>query len=130
MGVALVAAATACGGSGDKAGGAGGGKAVVLTLERTVVAANSAAATGVTGVNLGGGIGNIQFFGPAPELTLTDSVVTANRLTASPGVASQGGGLFNLEVMSTDPFSTGNPFPVTLTRSVIAGNGPDQCAGC
>jgi TRAP-type C4-dicarboxylate transport system substrate-binding protein len=31
--VALVAAATACGGSGDKAGGDGGGKAVVLTLE-------------------------------------------------------------------------------------------------
>ena len=47
------------------------------------------------GVNLGGGIGNIQFFGPAPELTLIDSVVTANRLTASPGVASLGGGLFN-----------------------------------
>jgi len=113
--------------------GSGGGifnLGASLTLERTVVAGNSAAATGVTGVNLGGGIGNIQFFGPAPQLTLVDSVVTANRLTPSPGVASQGGGLFNLEVTSPVPFDTGNPFPLTLTRTVIAGNEPDQCAGC
>jgi hypothetical protein len=101
-----------------------------LTLERTVVTANSAAATGVGGVNLGGGIGNIQFFGPEPELTLTDSIVTANRLAASPGIASQGGGIFNLEITSPDPFVTGNPFPATLTRTVVEGNKPDQCVGC
>ena len=113
--------------------GSGGGHfnlGASLTLERTVVAANSAAATGVGGVDLGGGIGNIQFGGPPPQLTLTDSVVTANRLAASPGIASQGGGLFNLEVTSVDPFATGDPFPIALTRTVIAGNEPDQCAGC
>ena len=62
--------------------------------------------------------------GPAPQLTLTDTVVTANRLTASEGVFSQGGGLY-----TADPFG-GPPFPVTLTRTVIAGNKPDQCVGC
>jgi len=113
--------------------GSGGGLfnlGASLMLERTVVSANSAAATGAGGVNLGGGIGNVQFFGPVPKLTLTDSVVTANRLAASPGVASLGAGLFNLEVTNLDPFTTGNPFPATLTRTVIAGNQPDQCAGC
>jgi len=101
-----------------------------LTLERTVVAANSATADGAGGVNVGGGIGNVQFFGPRPELTLTDSVIAANRLAASPGVASEGAGLFNLEVTNLDPFTTGNPFPVTSAGSVIEGNKPDDCAGC
>ena len=113
--------------------GSGGGifnLGATLTLERTVVSANSAAATGLGGVNLGGGIGNIQFFGPAPVLTITDSVVAGNRLAASAGVASTGGGIFNLEVTSTDPFATGAPFPATLTRTVVEGNKPDQCAGC
>jgi hypothetical protein len=99
------------------------------TLEHTLVTANSAAATGVGGVNLGGGIANVQFFGPAPELTVADSVITANRLTASPGVASQGGGIFTLEVTSITPFETGNPFLVALTHTRIEGNKPDQCAG-
>jgi hypothetical protein len=94
------------------------------------VTANSAAATGVEGVNLGGGIANIQFFGPPPELTLADSAITANRLTASPGVASQGRGVFTLETRNVTPFETGNPFPVALTHTVIEGNEPDQCAGC
>ena len=113
--------------------GSGGGifnLGASLTLERTVVTANSAAATGLGGVNLGGGIGNVQFFGPAPELTVIDSVVAANRLAASPGIPSQGGGIFNLEVTSPFPFVTGNPFPATLTKTVVEGNKPDQCAGC
>jgi len=55
---------------------------------------------------------------------MTDSVVTANRLFASAGVMSQGGGLYG-----ADPFS-GQPFPVTITRTVIEGNKPDQCVGC
>jgi hypothetical protein len=62
--------------------------------------------------------------GPAPELALTDSVITANRLAASAGVVSQGGGLY-----TADPFS-GTPYPFTLTHTVIAGNTPDQCVGC
>jgi hypothetical protein len=105
----------------------GGGVAVIggtLTLERTVVAANGAGATGVGGFNLGGGILNVLFGGGPPELTLIDSVVAANRLTASDGVLSQGGGL-----STVDPFS-GEPFPVTLTRTVLKGNKPDQCFGC
>jgi hypothetical protein len=101
-----------------------------LTLERSVVADNSAAATGLGGVNLGGGIGNVQFFGPVPTLTVVDSVVAANRLAASEGVASLGAGIFNLEVTSPDPFVTGAPFPVTLARTIVAGNQPDDCAGC
>jgi hypothetical protein len=105
----------------------GGGLASIggdLTLERTVVAANSASATGVGGFNLGGGILNVLFGGGPPELTLTDSVITANRLAASEAVMSQGGGLYTVE-----PF-TGTPFPVALTRTVIEGNRPDQCVGC
>jgi hypothetical protein len=94
------------------------------------VSGNSAAATGVGGVNLGGGIANVQFFGPAPQLTLTDSVITANRLEASPSIASQGGGIFNLQVTNIAPFSTGDPFPIALTHTVVEGNKPDQCAGC
>ncbi len=95
-----------------------------LTLERTVVTANSASATGVGGFNLGGGITNVTIGGPTPELTLTDSVITANRLEASAGIVSQGGGLYTV-----DPFS-GTPFPVTMSNTVIEGNKPDQCVGC
>jgi hypothetical protein len=113
--------------------GSGGGffnLGATLTLEQTLVTANSATATGVAGVNLGGGIANVQFGGPAPGLALTDSVVTANRLTASPGITSEGGGIFSLAVTSIFPFATGDAFPVTLTHTVIAGNRPDQCLGC
>ena len=111
--------------------GSGGGifnLGASLTLERSVVTANSAAATGVGGVNLGGGIASVQFNGPAPDLNLVDSVITANRLAASPGVASSGGGLFNLAVTSLDPFMTGSAFQIALTHTVISGNKPDQCA--
>src|SRR5207248_7852480 len=41
----------------------------------------------------GGGIGN-DTFGSPPQLTLTDSAVTHNTLTASAGLTVQGGGLF------------------------------------
>jgi hypothetical protein len=105
----------------------GGGLASIggdVTLERTVLAANSASATGVGGFNLGGGILNVLFGGGPPELTVTDSVITANRLAASEAVISQGGGLYTV-----DPFS-GTPFPVDLSQTVIAGNSPDQCVGC
>jgi hypothetical protein len=105
----------------------GGGFANIggsLTLERTLVAANGASASGVGGFNLGGGILNVLFGGGPPELTLTDSVITANRLTASEGVMSQGGGLYTV-----DPFS-GEPIPVSMARTVIKGNKPDQCIGC
>ena len=97
-------------------GGGGIGNFGRLTLQRTLVVANTATANGANGSAQGGGINNISL-GSTPELTLVDSVVTANRLVASPGIAPHGGGLY------TD-------FPVTLTRTVIAGNKPDQCFGC
>jgi hypothetical protein len=80
------------------------------------VTGNTATAKGAGGNAQGGGINNINLFGP-PQLTLIDSAILANRLSASPGIALHGGGLF------TDS-------PVTLTRTLIAGNQPDQCFGC
>ena len=67
-----------------------------LTLDKSAVIGNSAAATGVGGLVVGGGILNIAFGGSVPQLALTDSVVTANRLVASgPGFDPQGGGIFS-----------------------------------
>jgi hypothetical protein len=87
-----------------------------LTLQRTLVIGNAVTAVGASGTARGAGINNFSLGSP-PQLTIADSVVTANRLSSSPGVLEQGGGLY------TD-------FPVTLTRTVIAGNKPDQCFGC
>ena len=87
------------------------------TLERTLVVGNMVTASGAAGSAQGGGIWNSNFGGPPSVLTLTDSVVTANTLSASPGITVQGGGLFTT-------------FAVTLTRTVITGNKPDQCFGC
>ena len=106
----------------------GGGIAMFggdLTLERTIVVANSASATGAAaplpfgGVSsaLGGGISNGGPGNPSATLTLTDSVVNANRLSGSAGVHLNGGGVF------TDS-------GLTRTRTVIAGNKPDNCSGC
>jgi hypothetical protein len=50
-------------------------------------------------------------------LTLENTIVTRNTLTGTPAVAVRGGGLFTNR-------------PVTLTRSLIARNAPDQCFGC
>jgi hypothetical protein len=67
----------------------------------------------------GGGIWNGTVSGSVPpiQLTLAGSTVTGNRLTASPGIAAQGGGLYTT--------ITG-----TLTGSTIARNVSDQCFGC
>src|SRR5262249_17012029 len=68
-------------GSGANVAAAGiGNLSGELTLEHTVVTANRAAATGNGGLALGGGIFNVEFGGGQPELSLTDSVVTANRI--------------------------------------------------
>ena len=104
----------------------GGGLAMFggdLTLERTVVVANAVSATGgvaplpFPGGALGGGISNGGPDVPPANLTLTDSVVNANRLSASTGYVVQGGGVFNGGT-------------ITRTRTVIAGNKPDDCFGC
>ncbi len=51
------------------------------------------------------------------QLTLVNTGVTHNTLTASPGITVHGGGLFTI-------------FPVTLKNTLIAQNLPDQCYGC
>ena len=111
------------------AAAAGGGifNGGLLTLRRTSVLGNEVSGTAPAGVVQGGGIWN----GPIPPadadgvvLTLVDSAVIGNRLIASPSVLPLGGGLF-----SADGFSL-QPIPVTLVRTVIAGNSPDQCFGC
>jgi hypothetical protein len=95
-----------------------------LTLERTVISGNSAKGTGIGGLVLGGGILNVAFGGGPPELAISHSVITGNKLSASPPITPQGGGLY-----TTDVFG-GGPFPVSLTQTVIAGNQPDDCVGC
>ena len=91
----------------------------VLTLRNTRVGDNIGSASGPSGDARGGGIwnGSAPDGPPSVRLALVDSAVTHNTLTASPGIAVQGGGLFTL-------------FPITRTDSVIAHNVPDQCHGC
>jgi hypothetical protein len=116
--------ATSTTGAANAAGGGIGNLSGHVTLERTRVIGNRATATGIGGLALGGGIVNIAFAGGAPELALTSAVVTANALTASPGITIRGGGMYTADIFS------GEPFPVTLTRTAITGNRPDQCFGC
>jgi hypothetical protein len=109
----------------------GGGVAMFgadLTLEHTLVTANSASGSGAAaplpfgGVSsvFGGGISNGGPGGtgiPPGALTVTDSVITANRLSGSAGFLMQGGGVF----------TTGG---ISRTHTVVAGNKPDDCFGC
>jgi hypothetical protein len=90
----------------------------LLELRRVAVSHNEGRASAPSGVAQGGGIWNGVFLsGPPVELTLADSLITRNTLTGGAGIERQGGGLFTTE-------------PVTRTRTVIAGNAPDQCFGC
>jgi hypothetical protein len=92
----------------------------LLALRDTTVRDNKGAAGGSDGIAQGGGIWNASVpDGPQTqhELTLIDSSVTNNALTAAEGVTRQGGGVFTA-------------FPLTVKDSVIAKNSPDQCYGC
>ena len=109
----IVAAAT--NGTVEAGGGGMANLSGALTVEQTLVAGNHTTASGAGGDVLGGGILNIAFGGPDPQLTLTSSAVLANTLTSS-GVPSLGGGIFTSD-------------PPTIVSTVIAGNVPDQCAG-
>jgi hypothetical protein len=106
----------------------GGGVAMFggdLTLARTTVVANLASASGAGGplpfggdsIVYGGGISNGGPGVPPASLTVTDSIVNANRLNGSTGFLVQGGGVF------TDS-------GIARTNTVIAGNKPDDCFGC
>jgi hypothetical protein len=92
----------------------------VVTLRDTPVLANLGVAVGPSGVAQGGGIWNGIVFADGPpvvSLTLIDSTVALNALLSSPGVTVAGGGIFTA-------------FPVTLARSTVHLNRPDQCIGC
>jgi hypothetical protein len=105
--------------------GGGIANAGQLTLDRTIVLGNSVRAIGAGGdlpfghasAVQGGGIWNTTFGDDGPQLTMTDSAVLRNSLAASQGFLVQGGGLY------TD-------FPVSLRRTLVASNQPDQCFGC
>jgi len=89
-----------------------------LELRNDLIADNTGTATAPAGFAQGGGIWNGSLFNPLPsELTLENTNVAHNRLSASDGLLVQGGGLFTA-------------FPVTLGRSRIADNDPDDCYGC
>jgi hypothetical protein len=90
----------------------------LLELRRTVVSDNVGRASAPNGIAEGGGIWNgVAVTGPPVELTLVDSLVARNSLSGGSGIERRGGGLFTTE-------------PVTLTRTRLAGNVPDQCFGC
>jgi hypothetical protein len=106
------------------AGTAGGGGILVYTgdstLQDTTVSANTASTNGSPAEGLGGGI----FDSPIPNgppggaLELVNSRVVDNRLLGTTSATLLGGGIF----------APGES--VTLTRSQVAGNRPDQCDGC
>ena len=91
----------------------------LLTLDHTLVSANTLTATGPAGATEeGGGIWNgVLLTGPPVELQLRDSNVTGNILRPGPNVTAHGGGIFTT-------------FPVNLLRTIVTGNRPDQCFGC
>jgi hypothetical protein len=98
-----------------------------LTLHNSDVSENNVVADGAFGFANGGGISNVSavpLIPPAGPLTLVNSRLTDNVVTASPGITPMGGGLFTADVLSFQPL------PVTLIHTVIAGNSPDQCFGC
>jgi hypothetical protein len=92
----------------------------VLALRTTLVSGNRGTASGPAGVLRGGGIWNGRLFPDGPpdvELTLVAAPVTLNALVSSGAVHAAGGGIFA-------------ELPVTLQRSPVALNWPDQCTGC
>jgi hypothetical protein len=98
--------------------GAGITNAGTLELNHTRVSGNAGAVTAPDGSAAGGGVWNGDFFGDGPpRLTLDDTDVSRNAITASAGLPVQGGGLFTA-------------FPFTSHDSKIAKNTPDQCFGC
>jgi hypothetical protein len=89
-----------------------------LDLRQVTVRDNSGSADGSSGAAQGGGIWNAPLpDGPPVQLTVRDSSVTRNTLTATSGLARQGGGIYTT-------------LPLVLTNSLVAKNVPDDCFGC
>jgi len=96
-----------------------------LTLERALVTGNTGnASSGIFSLALGGGILETTLGGPEPSMTVTHSVVTANRMSGNAG-PPLGGGIFNGAILGG-----GGPYPLTVSNTVIQGNQPDECVGC
>ena len=82
----------------------------LLALQHVQVRDNTGRADGPDGFAQGGGIWNgVLLSGPPVRLTLDHTAVRNNSLTASPGLDTEGGGLFTTR-------------PPTLVHSTIAGN--------
>lgn len=87
----------------------------LLTMRNSIVAHNHGSAVGRTSTAQGGGIWNgILLSGPPVRLALHHVKIVGNSVSADD---ARGGGLFTTE-------------PVTLDRTRITGNRPDQCSGC
>ena len=90
----------------------------LLELRHVAVTRNTGQIDAPAGSAQGGGIWNgVLLSGPPVQLTLHDSTITDNALTANPNLAVQGGGLYTT-------------LPVTLDQSHIADNSPNDCSGC
>ena len=82
---------------------------------------NSGRAFGPAGFARGGGIWQGLVFneeGLPISIALERTLVSGNRVSGSSGITVEGGGVFS------------DGFPVSLDRSRIVGNSPDQCQGC
>jgi hypothetical protein len=112
-------ATTRTGSANARGAGFGNPFGAIVEIRGTTISDNKGTASGPSGTAEGGGIFTGTFFedGQPAQLSLIDSAVTGNALTASPGIAVQGGGLF----------ANG---PLTLKDPVISDNVPDQCFGC
>ncbi|HEY7273402.1 MAG TPA: hypothetical protein VH502_11770, partial [Actinoplanes sp.] len=91
----------------------------LLTMRRVVIDGNHARAASPTSPTAqGGGIWNGPYLsGPPVRLALEHSTVTGNSVSAGPGVATQGGGVYTTVA-------------ITRQHTTIVGNHPDNCFGC
>jgi hypothetical protein len=98
--------------------GAGLSNGGLLTVTNSVFALNGGNADGPAGSAHGGGIWNSSFGFEPPfgTLTLKNSIVSGNMLTARSGITPLGGGLY------TDGATT-------LSGDHITGNSPGNCSG-
>jgi hypothetical protein len=99
---------------------AGGGvlNTGTLTIRRAVVTDNRVHANAAEGFAQGGGVWNSYVAEPEEiVLRVFDSRISGNKVLASEGVDVLGGGLYS-------------DFPLTLARTAVTGNEPDDCFGC
>jgi hypothetical protein len=89
-----------------------------LALRTTQVTGNIGVAAGRSGTAEGGGISDTPVVDgpPGGPLQIIGGSITHNTLTGDPDITLSGGGIFST-------------YPVDLTKTLIAGNSPDQCAG-